>query len=563
MATINTVFKLTDEMTSPLGRINNYLETTLTKMLSINVAINVFNTAVQAIKKAVSAVNELSEAYTDQYEQEVKLYTIMRQRMNGTMQDMTAMKNLASKLASENEGIYNDQMILQGMQEIATFVDTREQIEALIPAITDLTAQQYGYAASGSNVKQVATLIGRMISGNTSGLNKLNLQFTDAERKILQMKDVSANIPIVLGAIERKVGDMNKALALTNQGKINYLRNQLQNVKEDFGRLVQPIQIIGLQIKLAFQTKALELFQRALRWVGQNVDALAKAISIFAVVAISYLTAVGVAWMISHWQITLVIGAIAGLIYMLSQMGISAEELLGYFVGGIKMIMAILKNLYAFVYNTVYVPIYNVVATLIEGIVTLIIQPEKFIKQFVAGLVNSVLSIIAPLLTVWDFIFGTNSTEAINNAIQKVYDWGEEGTKFEIARMKPMETTNVAKAAQEGYDIGFKGGQALKDALKYASSMVDVEVTYPEVGVFDSTGALLVSDKNLIDIAEDYRELLSKRAIEKFNLQMSQITPSINIDHVDVHKEADAENILTTVVDALDDLVNSNLSSNN
>ena len=560
MATINTVFKLTDEMTSPLGRINNYLETTLTKMLSINVAINVFNTAVQAIKKAVSAVNELSEAYTDQYEQEVKLYTIMRQRMNGTMQDMTAMKNLASKLASENEGIYNDQMILQGMQEIATFVNTRKQIEDLIPAIANLTAQQYGYAASGDNVKQVATLVGRMISGNTSGLNKLNLQFTDAERKILQMKNVSTNIPIVLGAIERKVGDMNKALALTNEGKINYLRNQLQNVKEDFGRLVQPIQILGLQIKLAFQTKVLELFQRALRWVAENVDILSKAIVVFSITAISYLTAVGVAWMISHWQITLVIGAIVLLIYILTQCGISTEELLGYFVGGIKVVMAILRNLVVFFYNSVYVPIYNTIATLVEGVVTLFTQPLVFIKQFIGGIVNTILSLITPIMSVVDWLLGTDTLSALNKAIQDVYDWSEEGANFKIDRKLAVNYSNIEEAAQEGYDIGFKGGQALKDALKYASSMVDMEVSYPEVGTFDSNGALLVTDKNLIDIAEDYRELLSKRAVEKFNLQFSQITPSINVDHVDIHKEADAENVLSTIVDALDEVVNSSLS---
>lgn len=562
MATINTVFKLTDEMTSPLGRINNYLENTLTKMMSINVAINVFNTTVQAIKKAVSTVNELSDAYTDQYEQEVRLYTIMRQRMNGTIQDMTAMKNLATKLASENEGIYNDQMILQGMQEIATFVNTREQIEQLIPAIANLTAQQYGYAASGDNVKQVATLVGRMISGNTSGLNKLNLQFTDAERKILQMKDVSTNIPIVLGAIERKVGDMNKALALTNQGKINYLRNQLQNIKEDFGKLVQPIQIISLQIKLAFQTKALELFQRALKWVGENVETLGKVIVAFATTAIAYLTAVGVAWAISHWQITLIIAAIAGLIYVLNQFGVSTGELLGFIVGGIKVIMAALRNIVVFFYNNVYVPIYNIVATLVEGVVTLFTQPLVFIKQFIGGIVNSILSLITPIMTVVDWLLGTETVDALNKAIQEVYDWSEEGANFKVERKLVADYSSIQEAAQMGYDIGYKGGESLENALKYVSSMANGEISYPEVGVFDSNGALLVSDKNLIDITEDYRDLLSKRAVEKFNLQLSQVTPSINIDHVDVHKEADASNILTTVVDALDDLVNSNLSSN-
>lgn len=557
MATVSTTFRLTDEMTSPLNRINNYLETTLKRVLDINVAITAIRVTTRFIKSLASSVDDLTQKYSSQYEQEVKLYTIMQQRMGATRQDIESMKTLAKQ--TQNNGIFNDQMILQGMQEIATFVNTREQIEALTPAIANLTAQQYGYSASGDNMRQVATLIGRLISGNTNGLNKLNLQFTENERKILKMRDVSKNIPIVLDAIENKVGEMNRALAQTNQGKINQLNNTLRDTQEQIGKLLQPLKIVALRIKVAFATKALELFDRALKWISAHVDELSKAIVIFGTLTLAVIGKIIVAQAIAHWKITLLIGAFVALIYTLSQVGIGTEELLGYISGGINATIALLRNVVAFFYNGLYVPIYNIVATLVEGIVTLFTQPGKFIKQFLAGIVNAVLSIVQPILAVWDMLFGTKAVEKINQAIQAVQNWGEEGVDFKIERKLAVEYSNIENAAKQGYQIGFEGGKALKDTLDYLTKN-GFDIEYPEGFTFDGSGSLRVTDGELIDIAKDYRELLSKRAVEKFNLQFSQVTPSINIDHVDVHKEADADNVLSTVVDALDDVVNSSLS---
>ena len=47
---------------------------------------------------------------------------------------------------------------------------------------------------------------------------------------------------------------------------------------------------------------------------------------------------------------------------------------------------------------------------------------------------------------------------------------------------------------------------------------------------YASDGSLLVSDTSSIDIAEDYKDLLSTKATERFFLKQSNIKPEINIE---------------------------------
>ena len=47
---------------------------------------------------------------------------------------------------------------------------------------------------------------------------------------------------------------------------------------------------------------------------------------------------------------------------------------------------------------------------------------------------------------------------------------------------------------------------------------------------FASDGSLLTSDTSSVDIAEDYKDLLSAKATERFFLKQSNIKPEINIE---------------------------------
>ncbi|MEG1345888.1 MAG: hypothetical protein RSC78_04080, partial [Acidaminococcaceae bacterium] len=79
--------------------------------------------AQRSFNQLLSGMNELAGAYAVQETNEVKLATVMEQRMNATAADIQAIKDLAS--AQQELGIIGDEVQLAGAQQVATFLDER------------------------------------------------------------------------------------------------------------------------------------------------------------------------------------------------------------------------------------------------------------------------------------------------------------------------------------------------------------------------------------------------------------------------------------------------------
>ena len=74
---------------------------------------------------------------------------------------------------------------------------------------------------------------------------------------------------------------------------------------------------------------------------------------------------------------------------------------------------------------------------------------------------------------------------------------------------------------------------------------------------FNSDNSLTVSDPTLVDITDDYRELLSQRAADRFNMKFSQVTPQITIENVEVHGNEDLLNeSIEVLADGLEEVSN-------
>ena len=429
MANITTTFNLIDNVSPQLRNITNNIGGLNGKLINLSSAMYVFDTLERMITRVSSAVNEYTDAFANQYEQEQKLYTIMKQRMDVTNDEFQAMLNYARQIQAN--GVLSDQVILKGTQELASFVQTRDEIERLIPAIANLTVQQYGYNASADQMRQITTSIGKMLNGTVSGLSKLGLAFTDAEKKMLKSNDMAKKVEIVYQRIADKVGNMNEAMAQTNIGRIANLKNQIQDVNEQLGYMMQPLKIVGLEIKLAFQTFTLKTFSAMLKSVSENTVIL-----------------------------TSVIGALATAI-------------------GVVLVTKIIQATVAFVTSMIMI---NPWLILIQGIL-------------------------------------------------------------------------VAIGALAGAGIGGKVKKLLKDSTSgFQTGWGDVAKA--------ADGSILVTDKSLVDIAEDYRELLSRRAIERFNLQMAQGPGEVKVvvENVQISKEADVDDVLDKVVVALEDFSSSSLT---
>ena len=197
-----------------------------------------------SVKAIVDFSKAAKEAYTTQETAEVKLTTIMKQRMNATDEMIDSVKALASE--QQKLGVIGDEVQLAGAQQVATFLKEADSIKTLLPAMNDLLAQQNGLNASESDAVSIANLMGKVLQGQTSALKRVGISFSDAEEQVLKYGTESEKAAMLAQVITNNVGHMNQALAQTDAGKQKQLSNTLGDVKEQFGQAVLQIESVFL-----------------------------------------------------------------------------------------------------------------------------------------------------------------------------------------------------------------------------------------------------------------------------------------------------------------------------
>lgn len=181
-------------------------------------------------------MEELSSAWEAQSTAETKLANNMRNTMAATEEDIEAIKRLTA--AQQELGVVGDEVQLAGAQELATYLEERESLEELIPVMNDMIAQQYGLGASQESAAQIASMLGKVMAGQTAALSRYGYTFTEAQEEILKFGTESARAAVLAEVVESSVGGMNAALAQTSAGRMQQLTNTLGDVKEMAGQVV-------------------------------------------------------------------------------------------------------------------------------------------------------------------------------------------------------------------------------------------------------------------------------------------------------------------------------------
>lgn len=164
---------------------------------------------------------------------ETKLETVMRQRMNATDEMIKGIKNLTSE--QQKLGVIGDELQLAGAQQLSTFLRTDDALKSLIPAMNNLAAQQKGTKATASDMVNIGNLMGKVMDGQVGALRRVGISFSEAEEKILKYGTEQEKAATLAQVITNNVGEMNKALAETDQGKIQQATNAIGDLKETLG----------------------------------------------------------------------------------------------------------------------------------------------------------------------------------------------------------------------------------------------------------------------------------------------------------------------------------------
>lgn len=215
------------------GKVNSSL-------INSNQIAQAFEQMSSAVQSLQSVMHDLTDAYAVQSAAEARLEQVMRNTMDASEAEIQSIKDLAA--AQQQLGIVGDEVQLSGAQELATYLSKKESLEALIPVMNDMIAQQYGYNASAESAVTIATMMGKVLDGQTGALSRYGYTFTEAQEQILKFGTEEERAATLAEVVEQSVGGMNEALAATPYGKIVQANNAFGDLKETIGAVIAPAQ---------------------------------------------------------------------------------------------------------------------------------------------------------------------------------------------------------------------------------------------------------------------------------------------------------------------------------
>ena len=204
-----------------------------TKLLDINQAQQAIQNVTSGISQIASEVSKYTAAYSVQETAERKVAQVMRNTMDATEAEIESIKKLCA--VQQDLGVIGDEVQMAGAQELATYLEKKSSLEKLIPVMNDMLAQQYGLEASQESAATIATMLGKVMEGQTQALSRYGYSFDETQEKILKFGTEEERAAVLAEVVSQSVGGMNQALAQTDSGKAKQVANTIGDIKEKTG----------------------------------------------------------------------------------------------------------------------------------------------------------------------------------------------------------------------------------------------------------------------------------------------------------------------------------------
>lgn len=255
----------------------------------------------------IAGIHKAMDAYMIQSAAETKLTEIYRTRMGVTQQAAQATIDYANAL--QKQGVIGDEVLLSGAQQLATFAQYPGTINSLLPAMGNLLAQQKGVNATAQDATQIGNLMGKVLQGQTGALKRVGITFTEAQEQVLKYGTEEEKAAMLAQVITDNVGNMNKVMAETPEGKIQQMKNAFGDMAEQIGATLAPVLA---DLANWISTNLMPKLQSLIEWFQGNPVA-AKII-----VAVAGILAVGGPLLILIGTLISSIGTIMGILPMLA-----------------------------------------------------------------------------------------------------------------------------------------------------------------------------------------------------------------------------------------------------
>lgn len=598
MAKINTVFSLTDHVSSPLNTIRQNVFSTVHGFESMSGKLVTLNAGLDLLRSAMGVIQSVGSVFgktisdAGEYESLLASLTTATGDAIEAQKEFDKLKEFAKTTPFDMPGV---------VQASVMFRNAGVEAKNVIPMISML-----GDVAQGNNdyfQRMSVNLMQIMSSGKATmmDINQFALMGVPIKQVLADMGvtgQATANDVIKAFQIMTSEGGqfyqsmMNSAN--TFSGQMSNLEDSIQQLSANIGNAFLPVvkTIVSAFGEFISNLNELDRFKSILNGLQKatvafqnNINNLIAMILYLGTVAVLVGNAMGVAWAVAHWPILLTVTLIGTLIRMFLEVidgansasqamtgfgnqSAKAGEMLGRVIG---FIVGVVKGLFNIIYNVI-ATVYNALQTVIEFIANMFTHPILAIQGLFLNLATSILNVLETIASAVDLVFNTSLQETIAKASQAIQKFKKENIVKDgyVTGFGGEAGLLGLKDVQGALDVSSNFGNTFKDIF----SLIDKNFTFgnleneliapPDIGnnlKFDSSGALVVSDKNTIDLADDFRELLSKQATERFNLQMSSITPNVQFGDFIINNNADLEAILDEFTSKVEDVSHSTLRS--
>lgn len=226
--------------------------------------------AVLSVTAIVTMGKNAKAAYDEQAEASAKLAQVMRNTMGAGQSETQAIEDLIA--AQERLGAVTGDVQTEGAQELATYLTMSSSLKTLIPVMNDMVAQQYGLAASAESAVSIATMMGKVMNGQTSALSRYGYSFTAAQEAVLKYGTEAQRAAVLAEVVSESVGGMNQALAATPNGRLKQVEVTLGNIQETFGLAINRL----LVLLIPALTVLCSMLERVAVWADKVAQTLVK-----------------------------------------------------------------------------------------------------------------------------------------------------------------------------------------------------------------------------------------------------------------------------------------------
>lgn len=568
MATIATTISLKDLISSKLQTINNNINNSVNEFKKLKNSLTEINSGLELLGKfkgmlggVANSVQGLVGEYQHQLEMETRLNTVMGARFGATQQMQEEMKKTLQAQADMTG--YSYETLTNGAQELATYITDMKTLQGLMPVLANMAKQ--GGVNSEQGMMSYATMLGKVMGGDMGGMSKRGYVFSDEEKAAFKLMNEQQRLKFITEQVTNAIGNQANAINSLTPDSLQSVAKSYDLLRKDAGKALEPLikfyTLVSTQWKIAFLQpivdalnfvyKHFESFIIMLGAVGVAVLALAALFIVLKAQAIGAAIAAAAAWVTAAAPIALIIAIILAIIGALALFLVYSEKTFKAVGIAIGAVAATFVNFFKIIVNSA--------EWVAEMIINAFMKIEKPVLNVYLSIMQGIVALIKPIAGLLGKLFGQ--------------DWGKSLTNFqnklqEIKNAKPPEVkfkrqelvsykdymnkggqigSNLSKGMQDGLSNYTKN---IKSKLKGALPSSSSQTQNNEQLKFDGNGNLLVSDKNTLNLAKEYKDLLSKRASEKFFIRQSNVTPSVSITMN--NSESKPEDVRKVVVSAIE-----------